>query len=230
MFWAVLADIATIITIVTLPYLFISYRKRSPRFSYEFFGSSRQPFVRDNLEFCRLNFEGVIRNESLDPNSIVAIYYVLWTDKKKKGTYSFGGSPVSITESGQEGNLPLSFQPRQARKVSIVFELPLTGSHDKKLVEAVKPLPTDIPGIQPGETIYVAKYTYELAFKDILGNLFDQDGILRNQTGIDLRWTLENTFAQLKVGHPWPFIKHFTRITVTDFVFAIRRLVRKLGL
>lgn len=230
MFWSVLADIATIITIVTLPYLFYSYRKRSPRFSFAFLGSARQGFSRDNMEFCRLTFEGAIRNQSLDPNSIEAIHWVVWTDKRKKGTRSFGGSPVSITENGQDRALPLSFQPRQARRVTIVFELPLTGSHDKHLVEALEPLPLNTTGAEPGTMYYLPKYTYELAFKDILDNLFDQDGLLRNQRGIDRRWTLDNTFAQLKDGHPLPFIRHSISIYVTDLVFALRRTVRKIGL
>ena len=78
--------------------------------------------------------------------------------------------------------------------------------------------------------MHLPKYHYELAFEDVLGNLFDQNGVLCNRRGMDLRWTLENTFEKLKDGNPLPFIWHWLRILTTDLVFAGRRLIRRLGL
>jgi len=74
------------------------------------------------------------------------------------------------------------------------------------------------------------EHEYELAFEDVLGNLFDKDGLPRNRRGIDLRWTLDNTFEKLRDGNPLPLIWHWIRIASTDAVFFVRRLVRRLGL
>lgn len=64
----------------------------------------------------------------------------------------------------------------------------------------------------------------------VIRELFDQDGLLRNDKGRGLRWTLENTFRQLKDGHPLPFARHLVSIVATDAVFFVRRNLRRLGL
>lgn len=230
MVWSVITDIAAVITLLGLPYLVVNYRRRAPRFSFAFKGSSRQEFDRDGLRFCRFQFQGSIRNESLDPNSIEQINLVVWETKRKRGTRTFGYIPTQITEGDERHTLPLRFDARHGRDLTVTFEVPLTGTHEVELVRAVEPVPAGTPGVRPGQTFYMPKYIYELAFEDITGNLFDQGGLLRNKKGIQLRWTLENTFKQLKDGNPLPFIKHLLSIVVTDAVFSVRRNLRRLGI
>jgi len=229
MAWHVIEVIAAVITIIGLPYLVASYRKRAPRFSFAFHGSATRDFHRSGSNFREFTYTGSVRNQSLDPNSIERIYLVVWKTKRKKGTRSFGSYNPRIKENEQEHHLPLKFEPRQGRTLIMTFEVPMQG-HDAELMNAVEPLDPSIPGTPPGAQLFLPKYKYELAFEDIVGNFFDQDGILRNRRGIDRRWTLENTFRQLKDGNPTPFVRHIVGIGVGDFIFFFRRNLRRLGI
>jgi hypothetical protein len=229
-FWQVVGDIAAVVTIIGMPYLVVNYRKRAPRFSFGFAGSSREEFARDGIEYCRFRFEGSVRNLSLDPNTIDHIHLVVWKSRRRRGTRSFGYSPSAVQEHDQPRTLPLAFGPREAKRLTISFAVALTGSHDAELVRALEPVSQATPGVLRGTTLYLPKYQYELAFKDVTGNLFDQNGLLRNEKGIGLRWTLENTFRQLKDGHPMPFVRHLSSIAVSDAIFFVRRNLRRLGL
>jgi hypothetical protein len=230
MFWQIITGAASVVTIVGLPYLVVSYRKRVPRFSFGFSGSAKSELKRDGLDMGRLQFQGSVRNQSLDPNSIEQIRLVIWKTKCRRGTHTFGYVPLEITENGIAQHLPLSFSARESKTLTLVYEIPLTGTHEAELFRALQPVAPDIPGAPLGATLYLPKYQYELAFKDVLGNLFDQDGLLRNEKGIGLRWTLENTFRQLKDGHPLPYARHLVSIFATDVVFFVRRNLRRMGL
>jgi hypothetical protein len=195
MFWSTVSDVAAVITILGLPYLVVSYRKRAPRFSFSFAASSREEFTRDGIQFSRCRFVGLIKNESLDPNSIERIHLVIWKSKRKRGSRMFGYVP-SVRDSGAEHPLPLRFDGRQGRQLELSYEVPM-NPNEAELFRAVKPF------TPPSGNVHdLPKYELELAFEDISGNLFDRDGLLRNRRGIDLRWTLENTFRELKDGHP----------------------------
>jgi hypothetical protein len=230
MIWSYVTDAGAVITILGLPYLVVSNRRRTPKFSFSFAGSSREQFQLDNMEFCRMKFSGTIRNQSSDPNSIEKIHLVVWSNRKKKGTRTFGHIPTEILEHGNPITLPIPFEPRQGRQIDLTYEVVLTGTHEKELVSALQPLPASVPGTPPGQILYLPKYTYELAFEDTIGNLFDQAGLPRNRAEIDLRWTLENTFRDLKEGHPWPFVRHSLKIVLTRGTFSVRRAIRRLGL
>ena len=221
--WAIVEATASVITIIGLPYLVISYRRRAPRFSFTFHGGSRRTFERDQHNFCEFTFSGAIRNQSLDPNSIERIYLVVWKTKRKQGVRTYGFYSPTVTEDGQTLQLPLRFDARQARTLKVVFEIVIEGEN-AQLATATVPFPT------AQSATLLPKYVFELAFEDVIGNFFDQDGILRNRRGIDRRWTLENTFRQLKDGHPWPFVRHVVGIGLGDFVFFFRRNLRRLGI
>jgi hypothetical protein len=219
--WLLLERIAVVVTLLGLPYLVVSNRRRVPRFSFSFTGGQREFFDRDNLEFCRFTFRGTVRNQSLDENSIERIYLVVWR-KGKKGTRRFGLGAV-VEEGGVQVGEPLHFSGRQSRRLEIRFEVPLTGSGEAQLTTATVPIGTS-------GNVQFPKYEYELAFEDVLGNLFDRDGLPRNRRGIDLRWTLDNTFEKLRDGNPFPLLWHLLRIVVTDVVFFFKRQIRRFGL
>jgi len=136
MIWSVVTDVAAVITVLGLPYLVVSNRRRSPKFSFAFAGGSREFFDRDGMDWCRMRFSGLVRNQSTDPNSIARIHLVVWTDKKKRSTRTFGYIPAEICENGSQVKLPISFDPRQGRQLALTYEIVLTGSHEMEIATA----------------------------------------------------------------------------------------------
>ena len=59
MFLTILSTIASLITIFGLPYLVVSNRRRSPKFSFDFSGSSRHVYESDGQQWCRLQYSGL---------------------------------------------------------------------------------------------------------------------------------------------------------------------------
>jgi hypothetical protein len=219
--WKWVERASAVIALVGVPYLVNANRQRVPRFSFKFTASRGELFERDGLEWCRFAFSGTVRNQSLDHNSVQNVRLVVWR-KRGKAYRTFGYTPTKITEHGEVIQEPLSFGPREARKLDIEFEVALTGTHERQLVYARKKI-SDEP------EIYKPVHEYELCFEDINGNLFDKDGLPCNRKGADLRWTLENTFIKLKEGNPVPLIRHAIKILVSDGQFAIKRAIRWLG-
>lgn len=222
--WTWIERTSALASLVGIPYLVTKERKRAPRFSFSFRGSSGKTIIKDGHEFRRFEFIGDVINHSVSENTIHQVCLVVWRDKKRNDTRRFGYGAISITdESGQKLAEPLKFEPLEGKRLTIVFETIIKGSTDEPLLNAFVPL-------QPGSEMYLPKYTYQLAFEDVNGNLFDQDGKLRNRKGIDLRWTLPNTFDSLRDGNPLPLVKHRLAILWSDVRFAMRRFLNQLGL
>jgi hypothetical protein len=222
-FWSSVIDIAAAITVLGVPYLVVSNRRRLPRFSFDFTSSNREiTSTGGNPEFGKFSFSGSVRNQSLDPNSIQRIFLVVWRNKKRK-SYLRISHGATITQDGTTLSEPIRFDGREGRKLDIVFEIALAGTVDARLATAQSP-------VAPGSPYLLSTYQYEVAFEDISGNLFDNHGILLNRTGMDLRWTIGNTLEKLRGGNPLPFFWHFLRIYLSDAVFFVRRIVRRLGI
>ena len=204
-FWNVILQIGSISGLFTLFYTISQNLKKKPKFKFDFRASSGSFHAQDNLEYYRLTYDGYIKNQSIEPNSITNICYAVWGNKAKTKTLSYSGQPCSITDSPNSKktplDLPLSFKPRESKHLKIEFDIVLTGTHDKGLVEAVEEV-----GQNP--KLYLPKYQYRLTFKDVNENLFDDQGIIRSQKLIDFWWTLPNTFNKLKEGNPVPYIRH----------------------
>ncbi len=223
-YWLILERISAIVSLVGVPYLVNNKRKSLPRLSFDFAGSSGESFKKDQREYYRFRFEGAIKNHSIETNTIQRIFLVVWRDKRKTDTRRFGfGGTVIKDSNGQQIKEPIKFDPKESKKLTIIFESIVEGTSDKELLAALTP-------IQPGSQYYLPKYRYELAFEDISGNLFDQNGFIKNRKTIDLKWTLPNTFESLRDGNPIPFIKHKTAIYFSDTFFQFRKLMRFLGL
>lgn len=223
-FWTVLERISVVVTVLGLPYLVVSYRKRVPRFSFSFAGKSVNRFERDKLEWVLWKFAGTIRNQSLDENTIERIYLVVWRGKRRKDTYRFGHGGIKDMKCGEEKTqLPIKFGPREAKALNIEIEIPLTGTQDINLMNQIEIIPGPI-------ALGVPKHHYELAFEDVVGNLFDERGRLINRKGVNLRWTLNNSIERAKDGKPWTLLRHIFLIIVSDMIFSIRRLIRRIGI
>ncbi len=207
-----------------IPYLVNDRRKRNPRFSFEFAGTSGQPFNRDGKAWYRFTFEGSIKNHSIETNTLQRIFLVVWRDKKRTDTRRFGHGSTDIHDTnGTQVKEPIKFEPKESKKLTIIFESIVEGTSDKEILSVLEP-------IQPGSQYYLPKYQYELAFEDINGNLFDKNGYLKNRKTIDLKWTLPNTFNALRDGNILPFIKHKTSIYLSDLLFQLKKFQRFLGL
>ena len=98
-------------------------------------------------------------------------------------------------------------------------EFPLTGTGDAQIYGVQMPLAGN-------PNFAIARYTYELAFEDVGGNLFDQNGLPRSRKTIDLLWTFDNAWEQLKDGHPGVFIRHGAAVIAEDIKFTLKRLLR----
>jgi hypothetical protein len=171
-----------------------------------------------------MTFRGSIQNRSLDPNSVEKVYLVVWRTKSKRNTLRFGfGGNVVRDKDDQVIGPPIRFLGRESKQVTIICEFPLTGTQDQRLFTEMMPLPGH-PNFQ------INRYTYELAFEDIAGNLFDKDGLPRSMKTLNLRWTLDNAWQRLRDGHPFDFINHIGAIVVEDVRFAIARLFRSIGI
>ncbi len=211
--------------LLSLPYLVFQNLRRRPKFIFDFYGSSGKHAQRHESHQYRFEVDGMLKNQSLDPNAIVRIYLVAWANKNKTAylRYGFGGLTVYDSDSKQPVPLPLHFEAREAKGIQVVFEIPVVGTADEKILSEHEP-------VIPGSSVLRQKNEYELCFEDVNGNLFDATGSQINRAVAALYWTLPNTTCQLQDGHVWPFIKHFAQILRARMKFRARLVAQALGL
>lgn len=222
--WDLVLKIGSISGLVALFYTITQNLRRKPKFKFDFSGSSGHAFTQDNIDYYRYSFDGDIKNQSLDPNSITKIFLVVWANKKRSSTLRFGYGNVAIIDSVVGLiSLPLSFAPREVRKVKITFKFPVSGTGDKQLLSEFKP-------IQPGSQFVILKHEYNLAFEDVNENLFDDKGIERNRKEIDLMWTFPNAAKDFQNGKFWPLVAHIAMILIAKLKFSLKIILSNIGL
>jgi hypothetical protein len=155
--------------------------------------SSREPYQRDGFDYTDYHFEGIIRNASVQANSIVRIYLAVWKNGDVTQTLRFGHGEKSITDRATREPLvlPLHMEARSAKRVEVIFEIRLTEhegqlSRDGQLATEMVPLPGS------SGRLLTHKHSFELVFEDAAGNYFDKTGRLLSRELIDLNWTLVN--------------------------------------
>lgn len=204
--------------LVGLIYQIHNSRKLRPQLQFTFEGSHAEFFDRDKLKFCNYHFQGIFKNLSLTPNTIVRLYLTVWENKKKGSTLRFGHGVKELRETYTQDikNLPLRFEPKQAYNLKVIFEFPLTGTQDEKIISQLKRL---------GETNYfLPKYQYQFIIEDVNGNFFDYNSSPISKELIDLWWTLSNYSSKP--------LKYFGQILKIGFVFLkniYRKLIEGLG-
>lgn len=181
-----------------------------------------------------VNFGGFVKNPSLEPNSITNIYLIIWKNKWRNSAHHFGnvarivyshekladipeieGFLVEDSEINQYKpiNLPLFVEPRQAKNISIEDYIPHSRINEVfKLLSSERVKKRDI---------------FELAFEDIMGNLFDMQGRLRNRKEIDLWLKEEETYRTknfLKILYFW------TNIIGTQCSFFLKCFAMRIGI
>lgn len=194
--------------LLALPYLVFQNMRSRPKFSFDFHGGSGQHIQLPGVHQYRYEVAGTLKNRSLDPNAIVRIYLVAFANKSKTSylRYGFGGLTVYDAASKQSLSLPLRFEVREAKAIEVVFEIPVKGTADERILSEHEPV------VALGASVLRQKNEYELCFEDINGNVFDATGSQINNAEAALRWTLPNTIRQFQDGHIWPFLKHYAQI------------------
>jgi hypothetical protein len=222
----ILLDLGSISGLLVLPYTIVQASKRRPRLKFDFSGMSGSGVRKSDRvsEYYRFEFTGTIKNRSSETNSISKIYLVVWADNKKRNSalrLGFGG--ILLDANKNVLSLPLELPPRTGKKLQIIFEIPVTGTSDERLLKEFVPV---------GESgrFYLPKHKYELCFEDTDENFFDQQGRLRNLEEINLRWTLPNTMKELQKGNFIPFIKHMFQIQKSRVLFSIKQISYQVGL
>lgn len=224
--WQLILQTGSISGLLTLFYTISHNLKKKPRFKFDFRVSSGTFIFKDNLEQYHLLFDGYVKNQSIEPNSITNICYAVWANKSRTKTLSCGGQPFLITlnpnSSQSSVDLPILFKPRESKHLRIEFYIVIQGTHDKKLVETVEKL-------SPTSEFYAPKYQYRLTFKDVNENLFDDQGRIKSQKLMDLWFLLPNTFNKLQNGNPLPYMGHMLKILYVYVIFNLKRLIGIIG-
>jgi len=222
--WDIAEKTSYLLTIIGIPYLLIDKIKKLPKFSFGFSGQSGTGFRKNDKEWYKFTFSGDIKNHSLEPNTIQRIFLVVWRNKQKTDTKRFGHGTLQIKDlTGKTYNEPLLFAPKESKKLTITYESQIEDTIDKKIL-------SDLIPIFPGKPYYMHRDQYELAFEDINGNLFDQKGVLLSRKLIDLNWTIENTFKDLRDSKFIPFITHKLKVFYETVKWRIKQFLRLLGL
>lgn len=222
--WTWIERVSALVAAVGIPYLVYERRQHLPQLRFQFSAGQRETFTRDALTFGRVTVEGSIQNGSLDPNTIERVYLVVWRTKRRRNTLRFGFGDIEILDAaGSPLGPPISFKPRESIAVHIKAEFPLTGTADAGLFPALKQL-ANHPGLA------LPMYSYELAFEDVMGNLFDADGLPRSRRLIDLLWTFDNAWQRFRDGQPGMLLHHILAIGWEELRFRSRRALRSIGL
>lgn len=217
-------DVGSVAGLLSFFYTISEHRKKRAKFSFDFHGSASGNYEKDNLEFAKFRWEGTIKNESLTENSIVEVDFIVWANKSRTRCKTNGMVfTIEDSNSKEKVSLPINFKPRESKKITLIGDVVLTGSHNNELFKARK-------SIQPGSPFVIPENEWNLTFKDVSHNLFDEKGVLRSQKLIDLWWTLPNATKDLNNGNIFPTFREYLKIFIVWSGYWIKRFFRFLGL
>lgn len=187
-------------------------RKLRPQLRFTFEGSHVEFFDRGKLKFCNYHFQGIFKNSSLTPNSIVRLYLTVWDNKKKGSTLRFGHTIKEIRDTNTQEikYLPLRFDAKQAFNLQVIFEFPITGTQDEKILTQVD--------------LFLPKYQYQFVIEDVNGNYFDYNSSFVSRELIDLWWILPNYSK-----NPIKYIKQLGKIVLVFTKNVVREIVEFFG-
>ena len=192
-------------------------RKIRPQFQFTFESSYAEFFDKDKLKYCNYHFQGIFKNSSLTPNSIVRLYLTVWNNKKRGSVLRFGHGVKEIkdTNTQEKKYLPLRFEPKQAFNLQIVFEFPITGTQDAKILSQYEPV---------GNLGFLPKYHYQFIIEDVNRNYFDYNSSFVSKELIDLWWTLPNYSKK-----PVKYIGQLGKIGLVLVKNIVRKIIEFLG-
>src|SRR5215207_7865292 len=113
-------------------------RRNRPSFIFtqEGMHSDAAPYVRDGMTFTGQHFRGLIRNASLNANTIVRLYLVVWEGYSVTKVRWMGLSFESMIDlaTNEPLTLPLRMEGRSAVHAQTDFEVRLTDPNGKRTV------------------------------------------------------------------------------------------------
>lgn len=198
-------------------------RKRS-RFKFDFQGTNGRNYVQHGHLYLELNFDGFVKNQGNEVNSITQVSTIIWKNKSRTQTLSQNTAcRIFRVDNGEELFLPILFQPREGHRLRIQFDLCLTGTQLVELVQARVERPA-------GSGFHLPRHEFKLAFKDVNETLFDDTGRIRSQKLINLWWTLPNAIDDWKRGKRLPILMHTTAIFVAYVGWRLKLIASAIGL
>ena len=222
--FAIILKFGSLAGIGSLIFNFTEHLKKRSRFKFDFRGSTGSLRTHENLEFYDIVFDGHVKNQSKEQNSVTEIFYLIWENKARTRFLTNGGGATILDgdDRTKKITLPILFEPKEGKHLIIKFSVCLTGTHVNELVRERRE-------IAPGSAFTLPKYDFSLAFKDVDETLFDDMGQIRSQKLADLWWTLPNTFRKLKSGNPLPYLWHMMKIFFAFIGYKISSFVKRLG-
>lgn len=217
-----LLKVGSLAGLVAIVYQIHNNRRNRPRFIFTFEASVvvNDEKEADQAYYC---FTGIIRNQSLNPNGVVRLWLTVWDSKKKGSTLRFGHVvrhiyDVSNTEDRKELSLPLYFQPKEAKRLEIWFQISPKGTQDGKILAKTKLLSDDIP-------IQMPVHQWEFLIEDTAENMFDYTKSRTVSRELaELWWTLPNYSNK-----PTKYVKHLGKIVWSFAKHQSSKLVSALG-
>jgi hypothetical protein len=190
-------DIGAIAGLISIFLTVHQSRRNRPSFAFTQESSHSDGYVQEGRDFRDLHFRGLVRNASLNANTIVRLYLVVWKEGTVTQTLRFGHTVKAVTDLATNVplTLPLRMEGRSAVRAEVVFPVRLTDSVDGQLMRETVPIPSTIPGLTE------PKHTYEFVFEDAAGNYFHKSGRLLSRPLIDLNWTIQNHTGWRRVRH-----------------------------
>lgn len=216
-----LLDIGSIAGLFSFVYTVSEHKKKAPKFSFDFRSSSRRTYEKDTRRFAKLTWEGTIKNESLTENSIVGFYYIIWANKSRT-RYKTMGMIDSIQDLNTKEvcSLPINFKPRESK--NIILSADTTTIHIS-FFKPRKPVP-------PGSIATRPEPVWNLAFKDVGHNFFDEKGVLRSEKLIELWSYLPSTARTSKNRKVFSVLRAYSNIFITWTEYQVKSFFRALGL
>jgi hypothetical protein len=206
--------------LTSLVYLIVQNSRQSPCLQLEGDSTSGKHYEMDGMHFYRFSWTGYVKNQSLRGNTVTKFWLVVWRDSKKRGALKYGWGGLRISTCLPDAvpvELPISLEPRAAKRLNIIFEIPVRGTSDERLLQ-------EHVEIRPG--FYKPAHDYEVCVEDVSGSLFDSAGRHLNRNGIDLRWQMQGEGV---TPRPLRF-RHTLRLMCCDGGFRVHVALKHLGL
>ena len=222
--WQIILQIGSLWGLLSFLYNSSQILRKRPRFKFNFLGSSWQKFDSNGMEFYRESISWVLKNQSLEPNSVSKIHLVVWDNKNNFSVlrHSIGINKVIDKSDGwKEIRLPFLLDPHECKEIEVIEEFPIKWTADESILSQTKKV---------WEMFYTRKYDYDLLFEDTNENIFDCNGKLCNMEESWLRWTIWNTMHSFKKGKYSEFIKHSFNILKSRIKFTFKKIFLFIGI
>ena len=179
----------------------------------------------EDANTIKIHYNGILKNRSLAPNSIVKFSLSVFDMKTKERVYdSYSGDKLyKLSASGdQEIILPINLAPKESVAVDVVAYITLDGDVKQYYEQSTTQLtPNGI--VEP-------KYAFMLLMEDVNGNVFNTEGQRMPDDYLNRRWTFPNTFRDAEDLNFLPMIKELFGMGMSLIKYKIGGILSSLGL